>query len=106
MTQTWIGPVDSCNLPDVGSIHFLIRISKAGGFTRYDLRDTPAYTNQSQEPTLDGWCGTYNDVATYGQGLAKVVRIAKNGRVLLTRVDPQSDEGQAYLEEMGYPDLD
>lgn len=105
MTQLWIGPIDESNLPDVGSIHFLVEIRKSGGFTRHDLRDTPAYTNQSMEPRLEGWCGTYNDVATFGRGLVKVGRVAKNGRVLLNTVDSTSPEGRAYLEDMGYPDL-
>lgn len=92
-------------LPEVGSVHFLIEISKDGSYTRHELRDTPPYTNQSQQPMLNGWCGSFNNVSTYGRGLAKVVRVARNGRVLVSSVDRDTDEAQAVLEELGYPDL-
>ena len=38
-------------------------------------------------------------------GLDKVVRVAKNGRVLVQEVDKDSDEGRSTLEELGYPGL-
>lgn len=105
MTQTWIGPLDLGDLPEVGSVHFLVEISKDGGYTRYELRDTPPYTNQSREPKLNGWCGSFNNVATYGKGLAKVIRVAKNGRVLVESVARDCEEAQATLDELGYPEL-
>lgn len=35
---------------------------------RIDIRDTPAITNSSREPRIDGWCGTTNDWAVYAHG--------------------------------------
>ena len=106
MTQKWIGPFYDEQLPQVGYIGFLVRISnQIKGWERHELRDTPAYTNESRQPKLNGWCGSWNDTSTHGCGLAKVVRVAKNGRVLVQEVDKDSDEGQATLEELGYPGL-
>ncbi len=109
MTQKWIdeqvheyeaGP------EKLGEMGFLIEISHENtGATRHKLSYTPAYTNQSNQPRLEGWCGTYNNVATHGCGVWKIIRIAKNGRTLLEEV-PDGPDRQAFLEEMGYPDID
>ena len=102
MTTMWIGPDENLN---VGSIGFLIEISNAiSGYERYELRDTPPYTNQSHKPVLDGWCGSYNDTSTYGKGMWVVERMAKNGRALIRELE--GDELQAALDEFGYPDLE
>lgn len=63
----------------------------------------PAHTNQSHKPRLRGWCGSWNDTSTYGRGVWEVVRVAKNGRCLLSELD--GDEMQAVLDDLGYPDL-
>lgn len=109
MTQKWIdAQVNEYETgPEkVGDCGFLIEISNENtGGTRYKLSYTPAYTNQSNEPRLSGWCGTYNNVATYGAGVWKIIRIAKNGRTLIEEV-PEGEERTAFLEEMGYPDID
>lgn len=104
MKKTWIGPLDTP--PAVGSIRFLVKLrSHTKGWEKYELRDMPDHTQESLQPRLEGWCGRYNDVSTYACGLAKAVRLAKNGRVLVESVDPDSPEGEATLEELGYPDL-
>ena len=108
MTQKWIdeqsyeydiGPTKD------GEMGFLIRISNENtGSDRYILRCSPPYTNRSNKPRLYGWCGTNNNVGTYGEGVWKITRIAKNGRTLIEEVEA-GDERDAFLEEMGYPDL-
>lgn len=102
MTTQWIGPDDSLELNDIG---FLIEKSNPvnGGWERWELRDTPPHTNQSNMPRLYGWCGSYNDVSTNGHGVGKVIRVAKNGRCLIQVLE--GDAQQAALDELGYPDL-
>ncbi len=80
---------------------FLVRISPQGEADRYQLRDTPAYTNQSREPRLDGWCGSWNNTSTSGMGI--VEKVARNGRALVRLLD--GPELLAALEELGYPEL-
>ena len=64
----------------------------------------PARTNQSHAIQLWGWCGSWNDTNTYGNGIAQVTRVARNGRVQLVEVtDPKAV--QAFLEKVGYADL-
>jgi hypothetical protein len=89
----------------IGDTGFLIQFSHED--TRgisYALRDTPAHTNQSHMPRLEGWCGTTNNVSTTALGAWSIVRVAKNGRILIQQItDP--DLLAAFLEEHGYPDL-
>jgi hypothetical protein len=104
MATLWI---DENNAYDheVGRVGFLVSVKPQGRAERLDLRDRPAHTNQSHEPRLTGWCGETNNVNVHAQGLAEVVRVAKNGRILLrTTEDP--DAITAALEELGYPELD
>lgn len=101
MTTMWIGPDESLRAGDVG---FLVeRSHNLHGTSRYGLCDTPAHSNLSHEPRLHGWCGTTDDVATYGRGMARVERLAKNGRALVRVLT--GDELAEALEEHGYPDL-
>jgi hypothetical protein len=101
MTQQWIGPDESLSLGDVG---FLIQFSNENnGGSNWVLRDTPAYTNVSNVAELHGWCGSWNNVSTHAHGMAKVIRVAKNGRCLVEALD--GEELQLALEELGYPDL-
>lgn len=103
MTTTWIGPLWDENYK-VGDKAFLVRKShNARGSESYELRDTPPQTNQSFEYRLNGWCGTYNDLATYGEGAVKVVRIAKNGRLQVAQLD--GNELREMLDEFGFPEL-
>lgn len=108
MTSTdtmWIdGQFDK---PDViGDAGFLISHTNNnhGGATHYVLRDTPAHTNMSREPRLTGWCGETNNISTNACGAWKIVRVAKNGRILIQQIVDEA-ELAAFLEEHGYPDL-
>lgn len=97
----WIGPDDSLAVGDSG---FLIeRHHTLKGWRRYSLDPLPAHTNQSRQPRLYGWCGTTDDVAVHAHGMARVVRIAPNGRALLKALD--ADELAAALQAAGFPEL-
>lgn len=98
--QTWIGPDDSLSVGDTG---FLVETARHGCAGSCSLRSVPAHTNMSHEPRLHGWCGTYNDSATHARGMARVVKLARNGRALVRGLD--GDELRAALEEFGYPEL-
>lgn len=102
MTDTqWIGPDETLSVGDVG---FLVGFSNTvKGSTRYALRDTPAYTNQSHRPLLYGWCGTWNDLSTNACGMVRVERVAKNGRALVRQLE--GAELTAALDDLGYPEL-
>lgn len=102
MKTQWIGPDETLAL---GSVGFLIKFSNHmnGGYERWELRDTPACTNQSRRPLLDGWCGSYNDLSTEAYGMGKVIRVAKNSRCLVESLD--GAELQTALDSLGYPDL-
>jgi hypothetical protein len=102
MTDTrWIGPDDTLSVGDVG---FLINFSNViRGSERYEVRDTPAYTNVSNEPRLHGWCGTYNDLSTHACGMVRVERIAKNGRAFVRELE--GEDLATALDELGYPEL-
>jgi hypothetical protein len=89
----------------VGTIGFLVETTNTNhGSESYGLYERPCHTNQSREPRLTGWCGETNNVSRTAQGLAKVVRVANNGRVQIVTVD--GAEGAAWLNDVaGYPDL-
>ena len=102
MTSMWIGPDETLSAGDVG---FLIaKTNILRGSTRYELRGIPAHTNQSHEPRLHGWCGTYNDLSTGARGVVRVERTAKNGRAFVRELE--GSELAAALDDLGYPDLD
>lgn len=100
--QKW---VDGDGEMTVGSKGFLTcNHHELKGWSRYKLRDMPPKTNSSFEDRPYGWCGTYDNIATYGEGVWEVIRIAKNGRALLQEItDTETLAG--YLDETGYPDL-
>lgn len=101
MATVWIGPDENLAVGDKG---FLIENSnQIQGRESWYLRDTPAYTNQSHEPTLYGWCGSYNDTSTYGRGMWEVVKVAKNGRAQIRELEGR--DLLDALEELGYPEL-
>lgn len=101
MKPMWIGPDETLS---VGLVGFLVEISnRLQGRDRYELRDTPPTTNQSYQPRLYGWCGSYNDTNTHGRGLWRVERVARNGRAFV--VELSGSELAAGLEELGYPEL-
>jgi hypothetical protein len=94
----WTDP-ESINI--TGNVGFLVCVTSERGHEHYSLGDRPAHGNNGGGPQLTGWCGSYNNVSTNADGLAKVARRAKNGRVCLARVTPTA----ALLEELGYPEL-
>jgi hypothetical protein len=105
-TLMWIGghkaASDGLN---VGDPAFLVHISNAiNGSERYELRDRPAYTNESHQPRPRGWCGSWNNVSTDGLGVWRVAKIAKNGRVQISEVVDRA-ELAIFLDEYGYPNL-
>ena len=105
MATFWIGPDATIYPAAAGDIGFLIEKNHhTHGWTRYELSATPAYTNQSHEPLLYGWCGSYNDLSTSGCGMARVIKVAKNGRILVRQLD--GDDLAAALDDLGYPDLE
>lgn len=87
----------------VGEVGFLIECVPEGRATRYHLNDRPPYTNLSHEPRLHGWCGTTDNVARYGHGMARVTRVARNGRALVVPLHGQ--ELVRALEDAGFPGL-
>ncbi|MDD5008565.1 MAG: hypothetical protein PHC68_09255 [Syntrophorhabdaceae bacterium] len=91
----------------VGDIGFLTRSNDEnhGNACHYRLSDHASRTNRSHEPRLTGWCGTTNNVSVTACGLARVSRVAKNGRVCLIELT-NADEIAAALEELGYPGLE
>lgn len=96
----WIDEQASDDI-DVG---FLIERSNSNrGIASYELREHPAHTNQSHEPRLHGWCGSYNDVSTSACGVWKVSGVSHNARLKL--VELKGDALLAALDELGYPEL-
>lgn len=101
MTTQWIGPDETLAVGDVG---FLINLSNPfRGTDSYHVSQTPAHTNRSHQPQLQGWCGSWNDTSTNACGVVRVERVAKNGRALVRQLE--GEDLAAVLEDLGYPDL-
>lgn len=92
----------------VGAVGFLVERTdeNRGGAVRYLLRDHPPRTNRSHQPRLRGWCGTTNNICVHGCGLARISRIAKNGRVCLTTIPAGTQAEADALETLGYPGIE
>jgi hypothetical protein len=100
-TRLWIGPDDRLQ---VGQTGFLVeRSNPVQGWRRRSLDSLPPTTNRSHQPRLTGWCGSYNDTSTCGCGMARVVRLAGNGRALVEVL--AGDDLRQALEQAGYPEL-
>jgi hypothetical protein len=99
----WINEYDNdCDLLEgIGFLASSHDNNQRGARTVYYLRQHPGRTNMSGEPKLCAWLGETNNVSRNACGLARVVRIAKNGRVCLARVEATPE----LLEELGYPEL-
>jgi hypothetical protein len=97
----WIDEHSCCGVAD-GEVGFLIwwenEIGPQGG---YRLEQHPVRGNLSGQPILHGWAGTNNNYRTEGRGLAKAVKVAKNGRRRLELIEATEE----ILEELGYPEL-
>lgn len=105
MTTQWIGPDDRLDRLAMNLVGFLWKRSHTmKGWDRFSLENRPPYTNKSGEPRLMGWCGTTNDISVTGCGMAKVVRVAGNGRALVQILEGQ--DLKDALDELGYPELD
>jgi hypothetical protein len=95
--------IDSSNV-EVDEIGFLQEtFHENTGSKNYRLTDRPPKTNRSFEYKLEGWCGTYNNVATYGRGVWKIIKTLPNERIHIEEV--LGDERNMFLKEMGFPEL-
>jgi hypothetical protein len=89
----------------VGTVGFRIDRSNPIQHTESTtLAQRPAHTNQSHAPRLFGWCGSWNDTNTYGNGVWRVTRRAANGRVQIVQVTDR-EALAAFLDTVGYPGL-
>ena len=101
-TSRWIGTEsDQFTVGQTGFLVELHHVTK--GWRRFDLRDHPPKTNMSLQPRLNGWCGTTGDVACHAHGMARVERVARNGRAFVRELE--GDELAAALDELGYPEM-
>jgi hypothetical protein len=100
MSNRYIGPGEY----DEGQIGFLIEHSNPVKRSEtWSLSDLPAHTNQSHEPRLHGWCGSWNDTSTNARGVWRVVKVLPNGRAKIEEL--VGEELATALEELGYPEL-
>ena len=103
-TNVWIDASKS-DVP-VGGIGFLVYVSTVGKVDHYTLQSDPGRTNMSGEALLRGWLGSTNDVGRGAVGMGEVVRSNPSGsRLLVKRLDNDSEEVRDMLEELGYPCL-
>lgn len=87
-----------------GAVAFLIATKRDDAKTEHlYLSDTPAHTNQSREPRLEGWCGTTNNVAKFARGVVRVERVRSNERADVTSLE--GEELEQALLELGYSEL-
>lgn len=101
MTHLWING-DDYHMVE-GNIGFLVFVVPQTGEDHYVLREHPALANQSREPRLTGWLGTTDNVARYGQGLARITEISLGGRFRVERLN--AEDTDAALKELGHPEL-
>jgi hypothetical protein len=102
--QIWIDG-DCYSNQSVGDVGYLVeRTNHNRRSTTMRLQDRPPYTNQSYQPRLTGWCGETDNISVTGHGMARVVRVATNGRLMITRI--HGAELSAALEQTGFPELD
>ena len=89
----------------VGTTGYLVRtVNENCDGTRWSLRDRPLRTNRSNEPILNGWGGSTNNISKYAYGVAKVVAI----NLARDRCRIQMVTGKdlaEFVEKDGYPDL-
>jgi hypothetical protein len=97
--------IDEQMIAQVGGVYFLARYAPLEKAEQWTLSETPTRTNMSLQVKLVGWCGNTNGVSVDAHGLARVEAILSNGRTRISPVDPESEEGQAALEALGFPDL-
>ena len=89
----------------IGERGFLVRNHhETKQWSRYYLRDNPPKTNVSFVATPYGWCGTCDNIATFGEGVWEVTKITRNGRAQLTEI-ADAERLTEFLDEVGYPEL-
>ncbi len=65
-----------------------------------EIQTEPARTNSSHEVRTEGWCGTYNDVATYAHGEYATIDDARAAIAeIFGPVRSVSPYGEAFKEE-------
>lgn len=94
--------IDGNGFDVVGQAGFLTE-HVANGRAWFTLDERPAHTNMSREPRLHGWCGETNNVSLFARGMARVVRVAKNGRVQVRAIS--GSELETELDRAGFPDI-
>lgn len=86
---------------NVGDIGFLLELTPSNGYSRIELRDSPARTAFTLTDVLYGIIGGKTTVEALG--VAKVTSVTKSGRGQVeTLWGPDMD---AALLELGYPDI-
>lgn len=72
----------------------------------WDVREDPLRTIGARVPLLYGGVGVYDNRTWLAHGLCRVIRTnLAETRAYIEEIDPRSDEGRAFLEGAGYPDL-
>lgn len=89
-----------------GSLAILVEHShNLKGWLRPVLQDEPPRTNQSHQPRLFGWCGTYNDEHIQADGVWEIVKYTQTSHRVYIRPVREPERVNAYLEGIGYPEL-
>jgi hypothetical protein len=87
----------------VGDSGYLVSRTK-NGRASFALHERPLRTNQSNQPTLDGWCGETDNVSRFARGAWRVARMNKAGdRAQIVRLE--GADLAEFLERDGYPEL-
>lgn len=87
----------------IGDVGYVVSVER-DGYSRWSLRDRPGHTNQSNEPRLEGWCGTTDNRALHAHGVGRIVAMNRRGDRL--RVEYlEGRELAEFLVSDGYPRL-
>jgi hypothetical protein len=104
MNTEWVGPFCASDHISIGTVHFLtFMYFHNSDEHRFDLRDKPARSIHSQKPTLVGSCGGFKNVSLEARGLVRVIRVCKNGRALVRKLE--GAELATALDSLGWPQL-
>ena len=91
-----MGEVD-VPVPAVGDAVFLACIQAPGEPDHTDARPDMFETNSSHQPRLHGWCGSFNDVATYAEGAGVVTAVLGERAGVDTRWGHEDAYGTPYV---------
>lgn len=92
---------DSRHRFKVGDIGFLLELTPQTGASRIELRDSPARTAGTLTDILYGFIP--GRTAVEALGVAKVVKVAGNGRGQVETL--WGSDLENTLQELGYPDI-